>query len=119
MRIGSENVVGHALFWRLDQQLGLSDGSGVRWLDCKLSVRKSNDRDKESVGSSNAYTRCTPIPLSAMSSSNAFNFRIEWGPSSPNQFREIQLRRETSAALKTDNENDEPGHDRNVTKVKI
>ena len=61
-----------------DQQLGLNDGSGVRWLDYKLSVRKSNDRDKESPGdSSNAYTGCTSISSLAMSSSNAFNFRIE------------------------------------------
>ena len=40
VRIGSKNVVGGALFWRLGQQPGLNDGSGVRWLDCELSVRK-------------------------------------------------------------------------------
>jgi hypothetical protein len=78
VRIGSKNVVGGALFWRLGQQPGLDDGSGVRWLDCKLSVRKPNDRDRESAGdSSNAYTGCTSILSLLMSSSNVFNFRIE------------------------------------------
>jgi hypothetical protein len=47
VRIGSKNVVGGALFWRLGQQLGLNDGSGVRWLDCELSVRKSMIRTEK------------------------------------------------------------------------
>jgi hypothetical protein len=79
VRIGSKNVWSEVhCFGGWVSNRGLDDGSGVRWLDYKLSVRKSNDRDRESAGhSSNAYTGCTSILSLLMSSSNVFNFRIE------------------------------------------
>ena len=92
-------------FWRLAQHLGLNDG--VRRLlaglqtECKLSVRKSDDRDKKVQETllthihdvhQFRHQRC-PHTMHSTFVSNG-------GLSCPSQFREIQLSRETSAALK-------------------